>query len=132
MGAAAALVSPEGRPLAGPFQRKVANIPKPCDCLTFLYPRGASRKFLNFHEIGPIFRWGDLQAMTAKKFATQIDEQVLKDLKKYVQESGRSISRVVSDAVAEHLQKVRVRPAFRSAMEEVLNDNEELLKRLAK
>ncbi len=60
--------------------------------------------------------------MTAKKFATQIDEQVLKDLKKYVQESGRSISRVVSDAVVEHLQKVRVRPAFRSAMDEVLNE----------
>jgi len=70
--------------------------------------------------------------MTAKKFATQIDEQVLKDLKKYVQESDRSISGVVTEAVADFLQKVRVRPMFRSAMEEVLNENEELLRRLAK
>lgn len=70
--------------------------------------------------------------MSAKKFATQIDEQVLRDLKQYVQESDRSISRVVTEAVAEYLQKVRVRPAFRSAMEDVLNENEELLKRLAK
>lgn len=70
--------------------------------------------------------------MTAKKFATQIDEQVLKDLKKYVQESDRSISGVITEAVADFLQKVRVRPMFRSAMEEVINENEELLTRLAK
>ncbi len=70
--------------------------------------------------------------MTSKKFATQIDEQVLKDLKKYVQESDRSISGVITEAVADFLQKVRVRPMFRSAMEEVINENEELLTRLAK
>ncbi len=70
--------------------------------------------------------------MKAKKFATQIDEEVLKDLKSYVKEADRSISSVVSEAVAEYLQRARIRPAFRSAMDEVLDDNEELLKRLAK
>lgn len=70
--------------------------------------------------------------MKAKKFATQIDEKVLKDLKSYVKEADRSISSVVSEAVAEYLQRSKVRPAFRSAMEEVLNDHAELLKRLAK
>lgn len=70
--------------------------------------------------------------MKAKKFATQIDEKVLKDLKSYVKEADRSISSVVSEAVAEYLQRSKVRPAFRSAMEEVMNDHAELLKRLAK
>lgn len=70
--------------------------------------------------------------MKAKKFATQIDEKVLKDLKAYADQADRSISSVVSDAVAEYIQRASVRPAFRKAMDEVLNDHQELLKRLAK
>lgn len=70
--------------------------------------------------------------MKPKKFATQIDEQVLHDLKEYVIASDRSISRVVSDAVAEYLQRMKVRPAFKTAMDEVLDEHEELLRRLAK
>lgn len=70
--------------------------------------------------------------MKPKKFATQIDQEVLNDLKKYVEESDRSISGVITEAVADFLQKVRVRPMFRSAMEDVLNGNAELLTRLAK
>ena len=70
--------------------------------------------------------------MKAKKFATQIDEKVLKDLKSYANATDRSISSVVTEAVAEYLQRVKLRPAFRNAMEEVLDEHEELLKRLAK
>lgn len=70
--------------------------------------------------------------MKPKKFATQIDEQVLEDLKSYVRTSERSIGKVVSMAVAEYLQKVKVRPAFEAAMDEVLTEHEELLRRLAK
>lgn len=70
--------------------------------------------------------------MKAKKFATQIDEKVLKDLKSYTIETDRSISSVVTEAVAEYLQRSKLRPAFRNAMNEVLDDHEELLKRLAK
>lgn len=70
--------------------------------------------------------------MKVKKFATQIDEKVLKDLKSYVNETDRSISSVVTEAVAEYLQRIKVRPAFRNAMEEVLAEHSELLKRLAK
>ncbi len=70
--------------------------------------------------------------MKAKKFATQIDEKVLKDLKSYTAQSDRSISSVVTEAVAEYLQRSKVRPAFKSAMDEVLNEHEELLTRLAK
>ena len=70
--------------------------------------------------------------MKAKKFATQIDEKSLKELKNYANESGRSISSVVNEAVVEYLKKVQIRPAFRNAMDEVISDNAELLKRLAK
>ncbi len=70
--------------------------------------------------------------MKAKKFATQIDETVLKDLKSFVKQSDRSISSVVSEAVAEYIHRAKLRPAFRSAMDEVLEEHSELLKRLAK
>ena len=70
--------------------------------------------------------------MKAKKFATQIDEKVLKDLRSYVDQTDRSISSVVTEAVSEYLQRARVRPAFRKAMDEVLDEHEELLQRLAK
>lgn len=70
--------------------------------------------------------------MKAKKFATQIDEKVLKELKSYAKESERSISSVVTEAVDEYLKRAQLRPAFRSAMEEVLADHAELLKRLGK
>lgn len=70
--------------------------------------------------------------MKNKKFATQIDEKVLKDLKSYINQTDRSISSVVSDAIAEYLGRVQIRPAFSKAMDEVLDDHSELLKRLAK
>lgn len=67
-----------------------------------------------------------------KKFATQMDEKVLKDLKTFVNEADRSISSVVTEAVSEYLQRSKLRPAFRNAMDEILDDHQELLKRLAK
>lgn len=70
--------------------------------------------------------------MKAKKFATQIDEKVLKDLKSFAKQTDRSISKVVNEAVKEYIERAKVRPAFTSAMDEVLNDHAELLKRLAK
>ncbi len=70
--------------------------------------------------------------MKLVKFATQIDEKVLKKLKQYAAQSDRSISKIVTEAVESHLSRVQVRPVFSEAMEEVLSDHEELLKRLAK
>ena len=70
--------------------------------------------------------------MKLKKFATQIDETTLEDLRAYSKSTGRSISAVVSEAVGEYLKKSSVRPAFRNAMDEVLEDHAELLDRLSK
>jgi hypothetical protein len=70
--------------------------------------------------------------MKVRKFATQIDETALEELRSYSKSTGRSISSVVSEAIVEYLQRARVRPAFRDAMSETLDDHAELLKRLAK
>jgi hypothetical protein len=70
--------------------------------------------------------------MKLKKFATQIDEAALEDLRAYARSTGRSISGVVTEAVEEYLKRASVRPAFLSAMTEVLEDHAELLKRLAR
>lgn len=66
------------------------------------------------------------------KFATQVDEAVLREVRATAKETGQSISKLVEDALVEHLRRVRVRPAFREAMDEVLDDHAELLERLAK
>lgn len=70
--------------------------------------------------------------MKPVKFATQIDEKVLKDLKKFASQEDRSISHVVSQAVEEYLVRAKVRPAFKNAMKEILDEHSELLSRLAK
>jgi predicted nucleic-acid-binding protein len=44
----------------------------------------------------------------------------------------KKISDVVEDALEAHLKNVQVRPAFRSAVEQVINQHAEALKRLAK
>jgi hypothetical protein len=72
------------------------------------------------------------EEMKHKKFATQIEESTLEDLRDYAKSTGRSISSVVTEAVGEYLKRASVRPAFRSAMDEVLEDHAELLNRLAK
>lgn len=70
--------------------------------------------------------------MKLMKFATQIDETVLEELRAYSKSTGRSISGVVTEAVGEYLNRSSVRPAFRTAMDEVLEDHAELLTKLAK
>ncbi len=53
-------------------------------------------------------------------------------LRDYANSTDRSISLIVSEAVAQYLERVEVRPAFRTAVDEVIRENEELLRELAK
>jgi hypothetical protein len=69
---------------------------------------------------------------TSEKFSTKMNKGVLKHLREYEQSSDRSIAQIVSEAVAEYLSRVEVRPAFRNAVDEVVRENEELLKELAR
>jgi hypothetical protein len=68
----------------------------------------------------------------AVKFASQIDEKTLKELKSFVKKMDRSISSVLTEAVQEYLNRSRLRPAFKNAAQEVLIEHAELLRRLAK
>lgn len=70
--------------------------------------------------------------MNAKKFSTQIDEQVLEDLKLFSKETDSSISKIVNDAVKDYIGKAQIRPIFTSAMSDVIEENSELLEILAK
>ena len=69
---------------------------------------------------------------TSEKFSTKMNAAVLERLREYAQSSDRAISQIVSEAVAEYLSRVEVRPAFRQAVDEVIRENEELLKELAR
>lgn len=69
---------------------------------------------------------------TSEKFSTKMNAAVLERLRDYAHSSDRSISQIVSEAVAEYLSRVEVRPAFRQAVDEVLRENEELLRELAR
>lgn len=69
---------------------------------------------------------------TSEKFSTKINKKVLARLRDYAQSSDRSISQIVSEAVAEYLGRVEVRPAFRDAVDAVIRENEEILKELAR
>jgi len=66
------------------------------------------------------------------KFSSQLDAQVLAELREYARASNQRISDILTEAVSAHLQRVRLRPAFRDAADSVIRDNRELLKRLAK
>lgn len=66
------------------------------------------------------------------KFSSKMDATLLEELREFAQESKRPIADVISDAVAQHLNTVRVRPIFKSAADEVIAKNADLLKRLAR
>ena len=69
--------------------------------------------------------------MANVKFSSKIEEKVLEELRAYAQDSHKNISDVLTEAVSEHLSRVRVRPAFRRALVSVLDRNEVLLRKLA-
>jgi hypothetical protein len=70
--------------------------------------------------------------MAKEKFASLVESKILKDLRTHAENTDRSISSLVSEALTEYLARVKVRPAFRSAMDEVISAHEDLLTRLAK
>lgn len=66
------------------------------------------------------------------KFASTMDSDVMDALREHAASTGRSISSILECAVTEHLDRVRVRPAFRAAVDQVLDEHDELLARLAR
>jgi len=65
------------------------------------------------------------------KFSSKIDERVLQELRQHAKQTGRSISSLLTEAVEAYLARARVRPVFLEAAEQVMDENADLLERLA-
>ena len=68
----------------------------------------------------------------AVKFSSKMDGKVLRDLRAHAEREGRTLSAVLTTAVEEYLERATVRPAFRTAAREVLDEHSELHARLAR
>jgi len=68
----------------------------------------------------------------AVKFSSKMDAKILKGLRAHATREGRTLSAVLTTAAAEYLERTAVRPAFRKAAREVLDEHAELLERLAR
>jgi hypothetical protein len=71
------------------------------------------------------------KSTSMQKFSSQMEREVLAEVRRYARESNRRLSEVLTEAARAHLDRIRIRPAFRKAAEEVLDEIKALLKRLA-
>lgn len=69
---------------------------------------------------------------TTEKFSTKVNKQVLHKLRMLAKRSNKKIALIVSEALAEYLERVEVRSAFKDAAKEVIASHRDLLKELAK
>lgn len=70
--------------------------------------------------------------MSAVKISSKVDEKVWNDLKDLADETDRTISGVLTEAIREYLQRRRVRPVVRESLEESIAENERLGELLAR
>jgi hypothetical protein len=73
-----------------------------------------------------------MASMPSVKFSSKMDSKVLKSLRAHAEREGRTVSAVLTAAAEEYLERAAIRPAFRKAAREVLDEHEELLERLAR
>lgn len=66
------------------------------------------------------------------KFSSKMDATVLKALRAHAERQGRTLSAVLTAAAEEYLERAAIRPAFRTAAREVLEEHADLLERLAR
>lgn len=66
------------------------------------------------------------------KFSAQMDPETLEALRAHAKAEGRTLASVLTEAARLYLEHNRVRPAFRDAAREVMDENDALLRRLAK
>jgi predicted transcriptional regulator len=70
--------------------------------------------------------------MSMVKFSSQMDADVLERLRAFARANERQIGPLLSEAVAEYLQRAQIRPAFQRAVDEVIEQHDDLLRRLAR
>ena len=69
--------------------------------------------------------------MAAIKISSKVDEEQWKALQTLARESHQSISGLLTEAISDFVRKRRLRPAVLEHLENSMNENEELGKRLA-
>ena len=70
--------------------------------------------------------------MPTVKVSSQVEEQTWEDLKALAAESQQSISGVLTEAIAEYVQRRRVRPEVQTALAKSIDANRKLGELLAK
>ncbi len=73
-----------------------------------------------------------LVVSSAVKFSSKMDDELLRTLREHAAREGRTLSSLLTEAASSYLARVRVRPAFREATAEVLDEHAELLEQLAR
>lgn len=66
------------------------------------------------------------------KFSSQMDREILDQLRAHARQAGRTLASVLNEAASDYLERSRVRPAFREAVDAVIDEHDELLTRLAR
>jgi len=66
------------------------------------------------------------------KFSGQMDAQVMKELDEFVKQSGQTKTAVYTEMALQYLRSRSIRPQVISGAEQVIREDAELLKRLAK
>lgn len=70
--------------------------------------------------------------MAAIKVSSKVDEQVWGDLKALAEESHQSVAGLLTEAIAEYIQRRRVRPVVLEQLEKSIEENEKLGELLAR
>ena len=70
--------------------------------------------------------------MSTIKISSKVEEAVWEDLRALAQESDRSISGVLTEAIRDYVRRHRVRPEVMQHLEASMNEHEELGQNLAK
>ena len=92
------------------------------------YGQGQTSTSKDVREAGTAFE------SERKKFATQMDSRLLKDLRDFAKSEGRQIQSVLEEAVEAFLKEKRgyvMHPDVKAALEVSLDKYDELYKRLA-
>lgn len=66
------------------------------------------------------------------KFSSKMQPEVLEALRKHAAQADRTLASVLNEAAEQYLARVRVRPAFQRAAEQVMDEHAALLERLAR
>ena len=69
--------------------------------------------------------------MPSIKISSKVERDDWKDLQDLARESHQSISGLLTEAIREYVRKKRLRPVVLSHLEDSIEENEELGKRLA-